>query len=329
MDPNQIIADAVQSHGGLCVLDKIHLPYAHADSGPAAKFGLGCQLFLSDRDAAAVREGSRRFLVDYYQLFPDKVNEFLPSSSRRTVKFKGDPGERIRADSGKYPLNRSYSASLFGAVDIGLPNDDVDPYQAYALVVEAQSDELSAVTAAMPACSNAEQPNVELLLSAVLRWCEIVRPVHGCAGFTLVFATGMSQNTAYALQLLKRFPGFDTGSSVDFSIRAKATHNRIKSINWLTVLCDDIVGELGGIERLRGELGPACTLHRYAGGIVIQAGDRPQLGDTQRGDIPEVYRLVARVTRPVRFEQYKHALFEVPDGMDDLAETLAWVRRFD
>lgn len=142
-------------------------------------------------------------------------------------------------------------------------------------------------------------------------------------------AATLSQNTAHALQLIKRFPGFDVANTVDFILEAQATHNRIKSINWLTVLGDDIVAELGGRERLRSHLEPTCTLHGYSGGIVIQAGERPQLGDIQRGDIPEAYRVVARVTRPVRFEQYDEALFRVPRGMDKRSEMLAWVRRFD
>lgn len=329
MDPNQIIAAIAQTHGGACVLDKTHLPYARPDGGPAAKFGLGCQLLLSDTDAANVRERCVRFLTDYWKLFPHEVNEFLPSDQRRTVKVKGDPSERIRADVGKFSLDVSYSAALFGAVEIGVPNDDVDPYQARTLSVEAQSGQMSSAAATMPTCNGGGEPNFELLLSAVLRWCEILRPVHGCAGFTLIFATGMSQNTAHALQLIQRFPGFDVANSVDFILEAKATHNRIKSINWLTVLRDDIVAELGGYDRVRGYLEPTCRLHRYSGGIVIQAGERPQLGDTQRGDIPEAYRLVARVTRPVRFEQYDEALFRVPRGMDKRSETLAWVRRFD
>ena len=330
MDTRQIIAEMVAANGGPCVLDRIHLPYATAGSGPAAKFGFGCQLFLSDTAKAPLRDRSLRFLGDYWRMFSRRIDQFLPEDQRRPVKFTGDPTDRIRADSRKFPLDRSYSAALFGAVDIGVSKDDVPPDQAYMLTVEEQSDELSFVSATMPVCTDEGEVNSQQLLDATLRWCGIVRPVHGTAGFVLVFAPGMSQNTVHALQLMKRFPGFDVINSVDFALRTKGTHNRIKAVNWLTVLGEELVSELGGLQRVRQALEPACAIHRYEGGIVIQAGDGPRLGDTQRNDIPEHYRLVARYTKPVRFEGYnKNGLFRVPENLDKVAETLQWVRRFD
>jgi hypothetical protein len=55
MDLNQVIAELVKSHSGICVLDKIHLPYTHSDAGPAAKFGLGIELYLPDVDRTELR----------------------------------------------------------------------------------------------------------------------------------------------------------------------------------------------------------------------------------------------------------------------------------
>ncbi len=330
MDPRQVIANMVEAHDAPCVLDRIHLPYATADSGPAAKFGFGCQLFLSETAKASVRDRSFLFLGDYWRMFSHRVNQILPEDQRRPVKLAGDPTDRIRADSRKFPLNQPYSTSLFGAVDIGVPKDDVPPYQAHMLAVEEQSDELSFVSATMPVCTDEGEVNSQQLLDATLRWCGIVRPVHGTAGFVLVFAPGMSQNTVHALQLMKRFPGFDVINSVDFVLRVKGTHNRTKGVNWLTVLGEELVSELGGLQRMRQALEPSCAIHRYDGGIVIQAGEEPLLGDTRKNAIPEHYRLVSRYTEPVRFEGYgKNGLFRVPENMDQVAETLQWLRRFD
>jgi hypothetical protein len=160
-----------------------------------------------------------------------------------------------------------------------------------------------------------------------LRWCAICQPVHGCAGFAFIFFS--EQNSVYAMQMIKRFPGFDFQGGVDFIMESKAVHNRIKSVNWLTVLCDALVEELGGLDAMRSALEPVCKIHEYPGGVVIQAGAYPQLGDTYRNDIPEAYRLVARYTKSIRFEGYKDYLIRVPHGLDDVEETLSWVRRFD
>ncbi|MGV2293326.1 type VI immunity family protein [Trinickia sp. YCB016] len=327
MKPDDVIADLVQSHGGLCALDKLHLPYDRPDAGPAAKFGLGCELYLPDIDRDVLREQTLTFLLDYQQMFPGRVNEFLPRDARRTVKVSNDLEARVRAEYEKYPADTGYGTALFGKQDIGLPKDDVPPYQAHVVVKRAQYKELSYVVSYMPVCKE-ERPNFEILLGAVLRWCTVCRPAHGTAGFALTFASGMSQNTKYALHLMKRFPGFDYVYG-DFSMEAQEVHNQIKCVNWLTVLGDGIVGELGGIEPMREALEPVCKVHEYPGGVVIQAGEAPQLGDTYRNDIPEAYRMVARYTKPVRFEDCRSRLFRVPENLDKKEETLAWVRRFD
>jgi hypothetical protein len=329
MDANQVISEIVQSHSDPCGLDKIYLPYARANAGPAAKFGLGCELYLPNIDRSTLREQALQFLLDYQQLFPLQVDEFLPRDQRRTLKLKGDLGSRVRDQCSKYASDTGYSTSLFGAVDTGVPKDDVAPYQAHVLVKRARYDELSFVSANMPVCNETGRLNFDVLVDAVLRWCSICRPMHGTAGFALTFASGMQQNTKYALSIMKRFPGFEYVDGVDFTREVAAAHDRIKCVNWLTVLCDSIVTELGGIETMRAGLQSMCSFHEYPGGVVIQAGETPQLGDTYRADIPEAYRMVARYTRAVRFEAYSDLLFRVPDGADHIEETLSWVRRFD
>ncbi|WP_257835181.1 DUF3396 domain-containing protein [Burkholderia glumae] len=328
MDPDQVVGDLLQSHGGPCALDRLHLPYANPDSGPAAKFGLGCELFLPSIDRGTLGERALQFLLDYHQMFPEQVNKFLPRDARRAVKFSNDLKSRLDHDYHQGPPEHGYSTALFGAVDIGLPKDDVAPYQAHVLISRADEKDLSFVKAYLPVCRS-DRPNYALLTEAVLRWSALCRPVHGTAGLTLIYASGMSQNTKYALSVMKRFPGFDYIYGVDFSMEAGAVHNRIKCVSWLTVLGDEIVTELGGTDRMRAALEPTCKIHEYPGGVVIQAGENPQLGDATRGDIPEAYRMVARYTKPVRFEAYSSRLFRVPDNLDKKEETLRWIRRFD
>ncbi|WP_309477092.1 type VI immunity family protein [Trinickia acidisoli] len=329
MKPEEVIADLVLSHGGLCVLDKLHLPYDRASAGPAAKFGLGCELYLPNVDRSIQREQALQFLLDFQRTFSGRVNEFLPTDSRRAVKFAGGLESRIRAEYDQQPVESGYSTSLFGAIDIGVSKDDAKPFQAHVLVRRAAESQLSFVTTNMQVCDALDEPHFGTLLNAVLRWCEIVQPVHGTAGFALIFASGMSQNTKYALHLMKRFPGFDFIEGIAFSREAGTVHNRIKCVSWLTILRNDLVLELGGVDSMRAALEPVCKIHEYAGGVVIQAGEAPQLGDTYRKDIPEAYRLVARYTKNIRFEAYQSRLFRVPEDLDKKEETLAWIRRFD
>ncbi|WP_232729795.1 type VI immunity family protein, partial [Herbaspirillum huttiense] len=108
-----------------------------------------------------------------------------------------------------------------------------------------------------------------MLLAATLRWCAICQPVHGSAGCAFVFEN--DQKSEYTQQLFKRFPGFDFQDGGWFALEARDVHNRIKCVNWLTVLCDALVEELGGRDKMHTTLEPVCKAHDYPGGVVIQA----------------------------------------------------------
>jgi hypothetical protein len=118
---------------------------------------------------------------------------------------------------------------------------------------------------------------------------------------------------------------------IEFISEAEGVFNRIRCINWLTVLGDEILKELGGIEAAKA-LEPECTLYPYSGGLVIQAGPHPMLGAAPMNTgpmVPEIYRKVARFTKPVRFMGYTSTLFNVDKSLDDKEEALKWVSRFD
>jgi len=326
MDINQAVADLVQREGGLCILDRIAFPLPYNTDAVACKFGLGAELYMSPCDQPLLRQRALEFMVDYWKMFPDKVNRFLARGTKRAAKFSGDPRTRIQVDIDLPPHN-GYGAALMGMVDIGIKIDSVDPYRADVMVCRAEEHELSCVSAHFQICNGQGEPNFDVLLAATLRWCEICQPVHGSAGFAFIFET--DQYSEYTQQLFKRFPGFDFQDGVQFLMQARSVHNRIKCVNWLTVLCDALVEELGGRDNIRAALEPVCKVHDYPGGVVIQAGAYPQVGDSWRGEIPEAYRRVARFTKSIRFEGYRTRLFRVPDGLNDKEETLAWIRRFD
>ena len=91
-----------------------------------------------------------------------------------------------------------------------------------------------------------------------------------------------------------------------------------------------MVDLLGGKAKMQATLEPMCKIHDYPGGVMIQAGACPQLGDTWEGHTLEAYKLVSDYTKPVRFEAYRDGgLFYLPDRQQDREETLRWVRRFD
>jgi hypothetical protein len=70
--------------------------------------------------------------------------------------------------------------------------------------------------------------------------------------------------------------------------------NGIKGVNWLTVISDSLLDKLGNRQAFTAALPAAVTVHSYTGGLVLQAGELPQIGDTNRRNDPTAYHDVAR-----------------------------------
>ena len=301
-----------------------------------AMFGLGAELYVAPRDRVQLREDMLAVQEDYYHLFKDKLDHFLldsPKDDGRILKIKDDPFPTIRnAVSNEWPSDQSYTNVIFRRyTHPDFPKDagTVTPWATYFLVSPEKQEELSFYHCHFPVSADKGKLHFDLLRESLLRWCTILRPAHGAAGYCVILEVGTISGEPYTYATLQRHPGLNFLGSSAFTINAKSIHNRIKSINWLTVLGDEILKELGGMEAARAALEPECTLYPYKGGVVIQAGEVPLLGDTYEGNIPEAYRKVARFTKPVRFEGYTSSLFRVFKPMVGAEEALRWAQRFD
>ncbi len=170
----------------------------------------------------------------------------------------------------------------------------------------------------------------------VVAACAALRPLHGVAGPGVQFDRIYGSTTAYALSfpLAARFPGLHCGLDRMFAIemqvdRSTADALKIFTINWLTVLSDAVIDSVPGVRAALAALPDSCPRHTYPGGMVVQAGPVPQLGDKNRGLVLDDYRRVAAATAPLRFESYGLGIFDVEPPLDGLEETLRWIRRFD
>lgn len=153
----------------------------------------------------------------------------------------------------------------------------------------------------------------------------------GLAGFGLQYDR-IYESTSGSYAYLARFPGLHSGLDANFTdeqaIRKPAV-DRYVTINWLTLLCDDMLAELAPPEQLQQELGEARPISRYDNGIIIQAGPYPQLGDINQGMVLDDYRAVNAAIKSLRFEDYRIPVLNAPEPQDSLEATLEWVKRFD
>lgn len=127
----------------------------------------------------------------------------------------------------------------------------------------------------------------------------------------------------FAVPKSMRHPGLDVhhqngteGTTVGWT--------RVRSVGWLTMLCDDFVETLGGPPVL--EHG---SVLKIPGGVILQAGPAPAVGDVNRKDDLPAYREVYAYVEPLAEETAEASpwfMFFRSAGSDDRTE--AWYRRF-
>jgi hypothetical protein len=138
------------------------------------------------------------------------------------------------------------------------------------------------------------------LLELLRSWSERLSPVSGYGGLGILESPDhelAQKYHQYVFMLARRFPGLELDRP---SYHRMSLAAGIKGVNWLTVLGERWLEKLGGLGSLERHLeSDAFTLLEFSGGVVIQAGGEPELGDVNRRLKPERYRALGRVTQPL------------------------------
>jgi hypothetical protein len=121
-----------------------------------------------------------------------------------------------------------------------------------------------------------------------------------------------------------RHPGIDLPSADNTSF---VIREGIKRVNWLTLLGGELVERTGGLNGIDGRSG--VVVHRVGPGLIVQAGDEPLIGDTNRRDTCETYRRVGRALKGIRCRKHPAFIFG-PEGIIASDEkTEAWLSSLD
>ena len=167
------------------------------------------------------------------------------------------------------------------------------------------------------------------ILKLALLWSSRLQPEQGYAGFILQTMPKTRKAAQVRYQATQRFPGlnlcFADAGGLGFD-------KGLRCVDWLTALPDFWVNKLGGLEAIEKGMG-VLPVHKYPGGVILQAGKQPQLGDREQGHTLDAYFIVAKVIEPAREKNYIWAIDSVlgPDSWSNLytlAATRAWLARF-
>ena len=119
--------------------------------------------------------------------------------------------------------------------------------------------------------------------------------------------------------LAARFQGVDIAPVSSGRIWAA---RGLGSATWLTAIGNVFVEQLGG-RKAFASLGDDIVVHELGTGVMIQAGEKPSLGDVNAGDTMPLYREVAKLIMPARY----HGTVIWTNVMP--ADAKAWLARLD
>ena len=167
---------------------------------------------------------------------------------------------------------------------------------------------------------------VDEILDLSKRLCEIFPFQSGHAGYCFLasrYDKTESQTFAWAKSMRHR--GIDI---FHFNLdKCVAGQDAAKGVGWLTMLCNEFVEELGGVEKLKGALADDVEVIATPTGVFMKAGPKPKLGDTNRQEFLAPYRSVYGVVEPLVEKGIDRAP-ALSLETDYVEKTEAWLRRF-
>ena len=315
LDPNDLSALAKL----LCIRDE--------EGRPALRVGLLATMFFTDPWTRPVREAVAGAAEEYMSQFRDHLQwAQSPKGGRIHPVNNGkvsSPGEWLpRLEDGK-----EWHFGFHG----GESTDAVSEFQVSACGSDNVSKDLGFFQIYLPLTWFVEHPK-PTFSDFVLSFANRLHPVSGYGGIGVFeslsdYAREAFQDTVR--QIGERFPGLEIEYRIGHEIYLR---KGIKGVNWLTLLGDGWVQEIGGLDYLRIRLGDDFKLTPYAGGLMIQAGPNPQIGDITTNRWPQHYVTLARVLKPIQVKVHGAFHRGDPTGIQqrmDHEASLAWLFRFD
>lgn len=310
-------------------LDSIRVMKENKPAITAVRLGLLCTLYVKGSYEVSVRRALAACGDEYLRLFGDELSIYLkPDGEGRYLRY---PKKGIVLS--EY-LQQSDSPEIaFAPVFSG--GDNEKEASSYGLDIFAGSKNLSGEQlayfyATVPFVWLKDQDRQQAFQKLVYGWCRKLQPYHGYAGIGAIQSMDMAErkrtsHQAYALAA--RFPGLEIDNPTVISL---FLDDRVKGVNWLTALNDQCLERLGGRDSVLKQLDENFRIYPYDSGLLIQAGQVPQLGDANRRSIPRHYRKLSNIIKPLRMVMPDtHSFIRPLDGRNATDVTNEWLARFD
>ncbi len=211
----------------------------------------------------------------------------------------------------------------------GVNRDDASPWRIYAYGSPRRYAELDGSLSFLQVSVPLGGPTdaYRRFAQLVFRFCERLSPLHGYGGATLLIShdRGLAQvHASEAAGFAARYPGLEIDRPMSHKL---ATLNAIKGAGWITVLSQAFVERMGGLQGLRDRLAETVSVTPFATGVLLVAGNAPEVGDLNRRlDTPHL-RDLSRALKPIRITE--HPALYTEGRFAEASEYSAWLARFD
>src|SRR5690554_1746950 len=302
----------------------------------AVRLGLMCSLYIRDAHDPDVRLRLAQCADQYQVLFGEHLKLYKkPDGTSRPKPYPKRCINLSEYVAKNDSPDKDYSAIFYG-------DEDYHVAAAHGLRSFVSSDTPSPIrdkpayfSAVMPFSWLKDKGGEQAFQKLVHEWCQILRPFHGYAGIGAIQSMDMMEKkrTSYLVYpLARRFPGLEVDDPGVISNRMwnRGQGLKIKGVNWLTALDNQCLEELDGREEVLSQLDSTFVIYEYDGGVLIQAGLTPQLGDLNTQHVPHSYRILSNIVKPLRMTfPDGHSLIQPRLEASNTEITNEWLARFD
>jgi hypothetical protein len=326
LDINELMVTMalLEERGEPEILNEIGLPPGNAIPW---LFGLTAGFYFADGETRHTRQAMLDLALRYYDLAEGNTNLLSFNERVRRISSREDVAQSLSQD--EY-FDEGDTASFYIR---HMPKQAVrstDPVHDYFTVLLPSAGYRGGNGRLMYQTRLSElSRNPTGVVRLFVDACRNLRVFYAVSGMSLFFYSYAAGATERAYPLFRRFPGLLYEDSSNFTLEILRRTDVIRDVNWLTAVNDELLARVGGLEKAREVLGDEIVLHPYEGGVVFQAGERPVLGDLNKGRMPAAYRAVNDFLKPLRYENWDYPYLRAPYGVDEMEYTQWWTHRFD
>jgi hypothetical protein len=218
---------------------------------------------------------------------------------------------------------------------VGVEYSDADPYyNAPHRRFWVHSEEVPGAAATWPSMLRIDldtewaTERYEDAVSLVMKLAKMIPVRSGYAGLAFQYSKYfLDEGGEHAWKCSMRHPGIEieTPHGREFFATLK---DSIYTANWLTLLDQPFVDELGGRKNLARALPSTVRIYETGNGVILRAGEKPETGDVNRNQKLADYQAVYKVVKPLTL-RVPARLKSLDIGGDHVERTLRWYNRWN